>query len=57
MNRLLADRLAVSLWLSCTAAGVVAAPLAGEARWAIISWAGGGVIAVIAAHVRSRRGE
>ena len=40
---------AVYLWLAVTLAGVVAAVVVGQAVWAVVGWAVGGVAAVVVA--------
>ena len=47
---------AIGLWLALTLAGIIAAFVATNAIWAVISWAVGGVAAFVLAAVRARRG-
>jgi hypothetical protein len=55
VRRVLAAPVAVHLWLVLTLTGLVAAVVAGDAMWAVAGWALGGVAAVIAAAVKTRR--
>ena len=56
VRRVLGAPAAVYLWLAVTLAGVVAAVVAGEAVWAVVGWAVGGVAVVLVA-VKTRRGR
>jgi len=47
---------AIGLWLALTLAGIIAAFVATNAIWAVISWAVGGVAAFVLAALRARRG-
>ena len=55
VRRVLGDPAAVYLWLALTFAGLVAALVAGNAVWALIGWAVGGVTAAIVVAVKTRR--
>jgi hypothetical protein len=55
VRRVLGDPAAVYLWLALTCAGLVAALVAGNAVWALIGWAVGGVTAAIVVAVKTRR--
>ena len=55
MRRVLGDPAAVYLWLALTLAGLVAALVAGNAVWALVGWAVGGVTAAIVVAVTTRR--
>jgi hypothetical protein len=56
VRRVLGAPATVYLWLAVTLAGVVAAVVAGQAVWAVVGWAVGGVAAVVVA-VKTRRGR
>ena len=55
MRRVLGDPAAVYLWLALTLAGLVAALVAGNAVWALIGWAVGGVTTAIVVAIKTRR--
>ena len=56
VRRVLDDPGAIGLWLALTLAGIIAAFVATDAIWAVISWAIGGIAAFVLAAVRARRG-
>ena len=55
VRRVLDDPAAIGLWLALTLAGIIAAFVATNAMWAVISWAIGGVAAFVLVAVRARR--
>ena len=55
VRRVLDAPAAIGLWLALTLAGIIAAFVATNAMWAVISWAIGGVAAFVLVAVKARR--
>jgi hypothetical protein len=55
VRRVLDDPAAIGLWLALTLAGIIAAFVATNAVWAVLSWAVGGVAAFVLVAIKARR--